>query len=382
MDAMDRLTEHLKTRISELAKQKAAGIKIVGYTPGGFMPEELVYAAGAVPICLMRGGDPEPVTESLAYVPRFLDTFCRSQIAYWALGEEPLYRLPDIMIIPLTDCSSKAIADCWDFFADVDVIRMGVPHNKGDLAFEYYMEGLHVLKGQLEDFTGNRITDERLREEIIRANRIRDLLKAISMMRRTADPTISSRDYVWLHHASLYADTKIFLEILESLHEELSRAKTDAITKRPRILFTGSTIALGDHKIFEILEDTEAQIVMEEFAEGMRPYQDNVNAQEEDLIKAMAEAYFLKRIPAPWDRPWGDRLDRLIAIARDYSVDGVLWYQMMYRDGYDMQAYWYEKELRRKADLPMLKLETDYTVAEKGPMKTRLETFIELMKGG
>ena len=90
----------------------------------------------------------------------------------------------------------------------------------------------------------------------------------------------------------------------------------------------------------------------------------------------------MKRIPAPWDRPWGDRLDRLIAVAREYSVDGVLWYQMMYRDGYDMQAYWYEKELRRKADLPMLKLETDYTVAEKGPMKTRMETFIELMKGG
>jgi len=55
---------------------------------------------------------------------------------------------------------------------------------------------------------------------------------------------------------------------------------------------------------------------------------------------------------------------------------------MMYRDGYDMQTYWYEKELRRKADLPMLKLETDYTVAEKGPVKTRVETFTELMKGG
>ena len=79
MDAMGRLSEHLSQRVSELWKMKRDGVKIVGYTPGGYMPEELVYASGAMPICLVRGGDPEPLTESLAYMPRFQDTFCRSQ---------------------------------------------------------------------------------------------------------------------------------------------------------------------------------------------------------------------------------------------------------------------------------------------------------------
>ena len=381
MKALVRLSEHMKTRIPALTKLKESGVKIVGYTPGGFMPEELVYAAGAVPICLVRGGDTEPATESLAFLPRFLDTFCRSQIGYWAMGEEPLYQLPDILIAPLTDCNTKVIADCWNFYTDVEVFRMGVPHNKGRDAFEYYLEGLHILKEKLENFTGNVITETKLREEIEYGNKLRNLFKSISFLRREADSPISSRDFVRLHHASFYAEKTAFLEILEALHEELKQNKNQGITKKPRIMFTGSTIAFGDDRIFEMMDGVEGEIVIEEFAEGIRPYMDNVVCNGGDIMKAMAEAYFRKRIPAPWDRPWGDRLERLIAIAKDFKVDGILWYQMMYRDGYDIQAHWYEKRFRETANLHMLKLESDYTVSEKGTMKTRLETFVDVIKG-
>ena len=56
MTAMESLSSHLQERMAELWKMKADGIKMVGYSPGGFMPEELVYAAGAIPLCLTRGG--------------------------------------------------------------------------------------------------------------------------------------------------------------------------------------------------------------------------------------------------------------------------------------------------------------------------------------
>ena len=87
MDAMERLSEHLKKRRPELREIKKSGKKIVGYIPGGYMPEEMVYAANAQPLCLIRGGDPEPVAESLAYIPRFIDTFCRCQIGYRVMGD-------------------------------------------------------------------------------------------------------------------------------------------------------------------------------------------------------------------------------------------------------------------------------------------------------
>jgi benzoyl-CoA reductase/2-hydroxyglutaryl-CoA dehydratase subunit BcrC/BadD/HgdB len=54
----------------------------------------------------------------------------------------------------------------------------------------------------------------------------------------------------------------------------------------------------------------------------------------------------------------------------------------MYRDGYDMQALYFEGLLKKETGLPMLKIESDYDTSEKGPFKTRIETFVQIMSGG
>jgi len=46
MEAMEKLSAYMKNRVAELSKLKSQGRKIIGYTPGGYMPEELVYACG------------------------------------------------------------------------------------------------------------------------------------------------------------------------------------------------------------------------------------------------------------------------------------------------------------------------------------------------
>ena len=382
MDAMQRLSAQLKTRIADLWEMKKNGTKIVGYPPGGFLPEELVYASGAIPVGLIRGGDPEPTAESLAYIPRFLDTFCRSQIGYRMMGEEPLYQLPDILIHPVTDNNNKAIADCWNYYTDVDVFRFGVPHIRDDLGLRYYKIGLNRVKDKLEKVTGNKITEDKLREEIESMNKMRDLFMKISLLRREGSPVISSRNYVKLHHASYYAEKTEMINILEDLYSELKDMKPQP-AEGPRFLLTGSTLAMGDQKIFELMEDNPAKavIVREEFAECIRPYSYNVGL-DGDPIEELAEAYFMKRIPPAWFNPSDDTTDYLIQLTKDFNVDGVIWYQMMYRESYDMQAKYFEEKLKKRSTIPMLKLETDYDTSEKGPFKTRIDTIIQIAQGG
>ena len=55
MEALNKLSAHLKNRLVDLSRAKEKGVKIIGYTPGGFLPEELVLASGAIPLCLVRG---------------------------------------------------------------------------------------------------------------------------------------------------------------------------------------------------------------------------------------------------------------------------------------------------------------------------------------
>jgi benzoyl-CoA reductase/2-hydroxyglutaryl-CoA dehydratase subunit BcrC/BadD/HgdB len=239
------------------------------------------------------------------------------------------------------------------------------------------VSGLELIKKKLEDFTGNEITDDKLKAEIESCNKMRGLLKSISLMRKDGPPPISSRDYVKLHHASFYADKETFIGILESLHEELISMEPRT-EQGARILFTGSTLANGDNRIFELMEGTGAEIVYEEFAEGIRPYRHNVDL-DGDPIKALSETYFMKRAQPAWCRPWDETIDNLIDLTQEFNVNGLLWYQLMYRDGYDMMSFHFEKVLREKAGIPMMKLESDYDTSEKGPFKTRLETFAQIM---
>ena len=380
MEAMKKLSDHLATRLIELTHMQGKGTKLIGYTPGGYMPEELVYACGAIPVGLIRGGDPEPVAESAAYVPRFIDTFCRSQIGYRMLGEEPLYQMIDLLVVPVTDHNIKAIADCFNFFADANVFRFGVPHQKDEHAFEYYLAGLHKLKEKLEEFTGNKIENGRLREAIDLCNKMRELLREISLLRLSEQPPITGQEFVRLNHASFVADKTVLISVLESIHEELKKRPT-ASPKGPRILLTGSTLAMGDYKVLDIAEEAGASIVVEEFAEGIRHYWENVQVNG-DLMESLADRYFRRRMPPAWFRPSRERLDYLIELAKDFNVDGIIWYQLMYRSSYDIQSFYFEKILKKELDIPMLKIESDYDVSERGPLRTRIETFVEIIKAG
>jgi benzoyl-CoA reductase/2-hydroxyglutaryl-CoA dehydratase subunit BcrC/BadD/HgdB len=73
LEAMHRLSIHLQNRLADLSKAKEEGRKIIGYMPGGYMPEELVIASGAIPICLVRGGDHSVVEIADSYICRWID---------------------------------------------------------------------------------------------------------------------------------------------------------------------------------------------------------------------------------------------------------------------------------------------------------------------
>ena len=60
---------------------------------------------------------------------------------------------------------------------------------------------------------------------------------------------------------------------------------------------------------------------------------------------------------------------------------GVIWYQLMYRESYKLESYYFPEILRKEAGIPMLTVESDYDIAEAGPLRTRVETFVESLRG-
>ena len=121
-------------------------------------------------------------------------------------------------------------------------------------------------------------------------------------------------------------------------------------------------------------------IVAEEVCEGVRFYWQNVKSNG-DLVGALARRYLMERLPCAFMRESArKRLDFITGLARDFNVAGIIWYQLLYCDTYDIESFYFAREME-KIGLPMLKLESDYEILDRGSLGTRIETFIETLKG-
>ncbi|MBN1460940.1 MAG: 2-hydroxyacyl-CoA dehydratase [Armatimonadetes bacterium] len=380
MDALERLGAHLETRLDSLKEAKRQGRKVIGYTTGGYLPEELVLACDAIPIGYVRSGDNNALRDAGAYICRWIDPFWRSQIGYLTSKKDPYYNIADLIVIPITDNHVRAFSNTIVFYTpEIESFQFGVPHVKDELALGYYLDGLKRLKNKLEKLTGVGIGKQRLKKAIQLCNRERELFSQISMLRKADGNVVPSRDFIALHHGSFLADKEVMVEILESYLEE-AEGREPLADNVPRILLTGSTLASGDTKLLDLIEDCGGMVVMEEFAEGLRPYRTSVGL-EDDLMEALAKAYLMERVCPGWFRPGTERLDLLVELVGDYRASGLIWYQLMYRESYKVESYFFPQILKQKTGLNMLVLESEYdTAAELGTMRTRIETYIETIR--
>jgi len=380
MNALEKLDAHLETRLVDLSKAKEQGHKIIGYSAGGYLPEELILACDAIPLCFIQAGDNTILRNAGAYICRWFDPFWRSQIGYLTSGKDPYYNVVDLIVVPITDNHVRAFSNTVGYNTPkIESFVFGVPHVKDKIAFEYYLQGIARLMKKLEEFTGIEITESSLKQSIELCNRERELFRKISLIRKSEKFAVTSKDFVALNHGSFLADKETMVDILELYIKEVN--DNAPISKDcPRILFTGSTLAREDSKVMDIVSDSGGMIVMEEFAEGIRPYWGMVKL-EGDLIANLAETYFMDRVCPGWFRPGTERLDFLMKLAKDYNTAGLIWYQLMYRESYKVESYFFPGTLKKETGLPMLVLESEYDAMETGPMKTRIETFMEIIRG-
>ena len=171
------LDVHLANRPAQLEEEKKKGVKIIGYFPGNYVPEEIIYASGAVPLCLVHGGSDRPANAGLSTLPHIFCPFARAQIGEKELKQNPYYQMIDMLVAPITCQHLKKVAEIWEYSSDTEIFKLGIPHQyDGDHELVYYADRLRALKDRLQAFTGNEITTEKISEAIDLYNKLRKLL--------------------------------------------------------------------------------------------------------------------------------------------------------------------------------------------------------------
>ena len=83
-------------------------------------------------------------------------------------------------------------------------------------------------------------------------------------------------------------------------------------------------------------------------------------------------------IPCACFTPNNRRVESITQLAKQFNVEGVIYYTLQNCHDYNVEGVKIDRVLKAKG-LPMLKIETDYTMGDSEQIKTRIEAFMEII---
>ena len=366
-------------RPQELIKVQEEGKKVFG-TFCVYVPDELIFAANAIATGLC-GGSQFWVPGGEKVLPTNTCPLIKASVGARLDRTCPFFRIAD-MYIGETTCDGKKKA--WEILGeDVSVHVMDLPQMKREKDIKAWAEEIKELKKVIEEFTGNKVTEESLSESIKLINNKRKALSRLYECRKADKVPISGRDALVISQIAFYDDPARFTQMTNKLCDELEQRIKDGVSVvkegTKRILLTGTPLAVPNWKLHNIIETSGAVVVCEEMCTGTRYFEnlvDETKTTVDEQIDALANRYM--GINCACFTPNTGRIDDIIRLAKEYKVDGVIDVNLKFCSLYDVEGYTVERALK-EAGIPVMGIETDYTDNDAEQLRTRIGAFIEMI---
>jgi benzoyl-CoA reductase/2-hydroxyglutaryl-CoA dehydratase subunit BcrC/BadD/HgdB len=368
-------------RVEELVKLRGEGNKVIGAFCL-YAPEELAYAANATMVGLCGGAD-FSIPDAEAILPRNLCPLIKSFYGFKVGLTCPYFQCCDMLVGETTCDGKKKVYELLN--EHVPTYTIEVPHKPDTVqGRSLWLKELEEFKEQLEKLTGNEITAEKLRASIELINGKRKALKRLAELRKASPAPISGLDALIVTQIGFYDDVKRFTAKVNELCDELEERVKNGVgvtdKNAVRLMVSGCPMAVPNWKLPSIAESLGASIVVEESCVGTRYFMDMVEPKGDslkELLEALVEKY--AKIPCACFTPNEARVKSIEEMARDFGVDGVVYYTLQFCHSYNVEAVKVGKAVKAE-DLPMLKIETDYTMEDAEQIRTRLEAFLEMIR--
>ncbi|MEL7610361.1 MAG: double-cubane-cluster-containing anaerobic reductase [Bacillota bacterium] len=366
-------------RPAELIEHQKKGGKVFG-TFCIFVPDEIVFAAGGIATGLC-GGSQFWVADGEKVLPKSICPLIKASVGARIGKTCPFFRIAD-MYVGETTCDGKKKA--WEILEEeVPVHVMDMPQMKREKDIDKWADELKTFMGVVEEFTGNKVTPEKLAEAIEMINNKRKALARVYECRK-ADPTpISGKDALLMTQIAFYDDpvrcAQMANKLADELEERVREGKGVFDKGAKRILISGTPMAIPNWKLHHIVETSGAAVVCEEACTGTRYFENLVDEGQTTLdgqLRALAERYM--KINCACFTPNTARIDDIIRLAKEYKVDGVIDVNLKFCTLYDTEGRDVERALKA-AGIPVLGLETDYTDTDAEQLRTRVGAFLEML---
>ena len=357
--------------IDEIKEWKAQGGKVVGWLCD-YVPEELIHAAGLLPVRVSGVLKEIPVDDANAYLYTTTCSFVRTcfQLAY-----EKKYDFLDGFVVASNCDHARRLFDVWDRYIPTPYrYIISVPHTKLPQAQKFYERELRDFKKSLEDHFKVSIPEDKLSESIKLFNRTRRNLRKLNELRKEDTPKIMGSEVSKIMNACEKLPKEGFNPMIESIIQEVVNTQRENNASL-RLMISGSV--LNNANYVEFIEDQGCTVVIDDVCTGIRYWWDEV-AEDKPPMEALALRY-LTRFPCARMTPGEDRFKQVVEVAKEYKVQGIIQEMVRYCTPTAWERPWLRKTLE-DADIPVLQLEILYGATGTGQLKVRVQAFLEMIE--
>ncbi|MGE4296053.1 MAG: double-cubane-cluster-containing anaerobic reductase [Campylobacterales bacterium] len=367
-------------RIQEINDAKKKGAPAVG-TFCIFVPEEIVVGAGGVCYGLCSGS-PASIPEAEKELPRNICPLIKSGHGFKMLRACGYTQSADF-IYGETTCEAKK--KTWEVLATHHPMHvMQIPQKKDAASMKLWASEIGHFKEHIAEVVKRPVTLEEMKKgtEIINAKR--QALRRFDALRGMNPDVlpVSGKDGLLVSQISFIDEPVRFTAKLNALCDEIEERLKNKVSvfegKPARLMVLGTPFAAPNWKLHHIVETSGAAIINEESCIGHRYYKDDVNLEgvktEDELMARMLERY--AKIDCACFTPNQERIDKIVQMYKERQADGVIYYTLSFCHTYNVESFLVSEALK-KANIPFLAIESDYSPEDAGQIKTRVEAFVE-----
>jgi benzoyl-CoA reductase subunit C len=352
------------------AWKSRTGGKVLGYFCT-YVPEELLYAAGILPVRIFGSHEPQDLTEP--HIFGMYCPFCRDCLAQALKGR---YDYLDGIMIAQSCLHIRQAFTSWQIHIPIDYSYYLPFPNKvqSPRALPYLVAELAAFKRSIEQWVGRQITDLDLDRAIELMNLNRKLMRQIYELRKQDPPALTGLEAMYMVLSSQLTD--------KSEHNDALRALLDALPTRKLNRDSGNRLMIigsedDDTEFIKMVEALGATFVTDDHCTGSRYFWNEV-IHDKDRLSAIAARY-IQRPPCP-SKDWEKRLriPHILELAQTYNVQGAILIQQKFCDPHELDIPVIKTHLETN-NIPTLFLEFDVTVPI-GQFKVRVEAFLEMLR--
>ena len=353
-----------------LSSMKETGKKAIGCFPI-YLPEEIIYASGALPVGMWGG------QVSLQEVDRYIAGFgCSIMRANMELGIRGDYKFLEAIVIPTYCDTMKSILANWLIAVDEPtVISYTVLQNRyssGALDFITYQN--ERLRKSVEEVMGVQITQEKVEEAFAVYEEYRTAMRRFTELVNNYPKTLTPTVRHLVMKAAWFMDKKVYTEKLNALMDELQTQEKET-ADGVRVVVTG--LMMEPTGLLDAFTDLGYTITGDDLAHESRQFR-TLSRTEGSVYEKIANRMIDLRGDTFFYEENKSRGSMLIDAVKRTGADGVVVCMYKFCDPEEFDYPVYKEELEA-AGIPMLYLEVDQQTQSMEQIRTRLQTFAEML---